>query len=270
MTRDQFIDQVSRAAIELPDTTLARLDATVELLLRWNRTINLVAKATLEEVWTRHVLDSAQLHRLIPPEARNLADLGSGAGFPGLVLAAMRPDLNVILVESDSRKAAFLAEAARHMKLALPPRIVIGRIEAIPALEADILTARALAPLPKLLEWADRHRSDTAICLFHKGKGWQAELTDAMQDWDIQSQPFASVTDRDSVVLRIGHYRRHATGRPDSGRPHSRRPDAGHPARGSSAPQRPATAPVRDRQSKGRRGKDNDGDQPRHRPGGSR
>ncbi len=92
------------------------------------------------------------------------------------------------------------------MALQKPPRIVIGRIEDVPPAKADVVTARALAPLGQLLAWADRHRTDTAICLFHKGKGWQAELTEAMKDWDIPCQPLSSKTDRDAVILRIGSY----------------------------------------------------------------
>ena len=118
----------------------------------------------------------------------------------------MRPDLDIVLIESDARKAAFLGEAARRMDLRKPPRIVVGRAEAVPPAEADVVTARALAPLGQLLEWAAPHRTDTAICLFHKGKGWQAELTEAMKDWDIVSRPFSSVTDRDAVILRIDSF----------------------------------------------------------------
>jgi 16S rRNA (guanine527-N7)-methyltransferase len=113
------------------------------------------------------------------------------------------------------------------MGLKKPPRIMIGRIEEISSVKADVVTARALAPLGQLLTWASRHRIDTAICLFHKGKGWQSELTGAMKDWDIACQPLTSVTDRDAVILRIGSY---------------------------------TSTDVRDRQSKGRRGQNHDGD----------
>jgi 16S rRNA (guanine527-N7)-methyltransferase len=122
-------------------------------------------------------------------------------------VAALRPDLAVTLIESDARKAAFLGEAARRMTLEKPPKIVIGRIEAVTPTPADVITARALAPLGQLLTWADRHRTDTAICLFHKGKGWQVEVTEAMKDWDIPLRTFNSVTDLDAVILRIGPYR---------------------------------------------------------------
>jgi 16S rRNA (guanine527-N7)-methyltransferase len=93
------------------------------------------------------------------------------------------------------------------MGLEKPPKIVIGRIEAVAPAAADVITARALAPLGQSLVLADRHRTDTAICLFHKGKGWQAEVSEAMKDWDIPHQAITSVTDLDAVILRIGPYR---------------------------------------------------------------
>ncbi len=195
----QFDPAVSRE-------TLAALAAYLETLAKWQKAINLVGPATIADAWTRHIVDSAQLLPLIPAGARRLADLGTGAGFPGLVLAAMRPELEVILIESDARKAAFLGGAGRRMGLKNMPKIVIGRLEAVPPAKADIVTARALAPLKQLLVWADRHRADPAICLFHKGKDWQSELTEARRDWDIEAQPLPSVTDRDSVLLRITRY----------------------------------------------------------------
>jgi 16S rRNA (guanine527-N7)-methyltransferase len=187
--------------------TLGRLETMVEVLLHWQKAINLVGRATLDDVWTRHILDSAQLAPLIPMGAKGLIDLGSGAGFPGLVLATLRPELDVTLIESDARKSAYLGEAARRMGLPKQPKLVISRIEAAPPAQAHVVTARALAPLGQLLAWADRHRSSPAICLFHKGKGWQAELTGAMKDWEIECTPQPSVTDSDAVILRIGSYR---------------------------------------------------------------
>jgi len=178
----------------------------VSTLARWQKTINLVGRSTVDDIWGRHILDSAQLIPSIPTKAQRLADLGSGAGFPGLVVAAFRPDLEVVLIEADARKAAFLGEAARRMGLERQPRIVVGRIEAAAPAQADVVTARALAPLSQLLAWAQHHRTDTAICLFHKGKGWQGELTEAMKAWDIDVRPLSSVTDRDAVILRIGSY----------------------------------------------------------------
>ncbi len=223
-----FLRQMRELGVDVSRETSDQLEALVSTLVRWQKAINLVGRTTIEDVWARHVLDSAQLVPLIPAEAKSLADLGSGGGFPGLVLAALRPDLDMTLIEVDARKAAFLGEASRRMGLKTPPRIVIGRIEEAPAAKADVVTARALAPLSQLLGWADRHRTDTAICLFHKGKGWQAELTEAMKDWDIPCHPLNSITDRDAVILRIGSYT--------------------------------ARAGVRDRQPKGRRRQDHDSD----------
>jgi len=187
--------------------TTDQLEAMVATLGRWQKAINLVGKATLQDIWSRHILDSAQLVPLIPQDAKSLTDLGSGGGFPGLVVAALRPDLDITLIESDARKGAYLGEAARRMGLVKPPKVVIGRIEAVPPAKAEVVTARALAPLGQLLAWASPHRADPAICLFHKGKGWQVELTEAGLDWDIEAQPFPSATDRDAVLLRIAAYR---------------------------------------------------------------
>jgi 16S rRNA (guanine527-N7)-methyltransferase len=187
--------------------TLARLETMVETLLRWQKAINLVGRATLDDIWTRHILDSAQLAPLIPAAAKSLVDLGSGGGFPGLVLAVLRPELDVTLIESDARKSAYLGEAARKMGLPKQPKIVVSRIEAAPPANADVVAARAVAPLSQLLAWADRHRSSHAICLFHKGKDWKVELTGAMKDWEIECTPQPSVTNRDAVILRIGSYR---------------------------------------------------------------
>jgi 16S rRNA (guanine527-N7)-methyltransferase len=201
-----FLEEMQELRVVVSRETRDQLEALVHTLGRWQKAINLVGKGTLEDIWIRHVLDSAQLLPLIPKGARHLADLGSGGGFPGLVLAALRPELQVTMIESDARKGAFLGEAGRRMGLKTPPKIVISRIEAAPSTGADVVTARALAPLGQLLVWAAPHRADTAICLFHKGKGWQAEVTDAKKDWDLEAQPFSSVTDRDSVLLRISQF----------------------------------------------------------------
>jgi 16S rRNA (guanine527-N7)-methyltransferase len=227
MSQGQFLRKMQELGVDVSRETQDQLETLVATLGRWQKAINLVGRATLDDIWTRHILDSAQIAGLIPKTAKTLADLGSGAGFPGLVVAALRPELDVTLIEVDARKAAFLGEAARRMALKKLPRIVIKRIEEAEPAAADVVTARALAPLGQLLAWADRHRMDTAICLFHKGKGWQGELTGAMKDWDIECQPLTSVTDRDAVILRIGSY---------------------------------SPADIRDRQSEGRRREDHDRD----------
>ncbi len=205
--RELFLEEMRELRVDVSRETRDQLEAMVFTLGRWQKAINLVGKATLEDIWVRHVLDSAQLVPLIPKDARTLADLGSGGGFPGLVLAALRPDLAVTLIESDARKGACLGEAGRRMGLKNQPKVVISRIETAPPAAADVVTARALAPLGQLLGWAAPHRADPAICLFHKGKGWQVEVTTAKKDWDFEAQPFSSVTDRDSVLLRISQLR---------------------------------------------------------------
>ena len=205
--RALFLEEMRALGVDVSRETQDQIEAMVLTLGRWQKAINLIGKATLEEVWIRHILDSAQIVPLLPEGTRSLTDLGSGAGFPGLVLAAMRPDLDVTMIESDVRKGAYLGEAARRMGLAKMPKVMIGRIEAVVPQKADVVTARALAPLGQLLVWASAHRADNAICLFHKGKGWQGELTEAGQDWEIEAQPFSSVTDRDAVLLRIAAYR---------------------------------------------------------------
>ncbi len=204
--RELFLEEMRELRVDVSRETRDQLEALVHTLGRWQKAINLVGKGTLEDIWVRHILDSAQLFPLIPKQARTLADLGSGGGFPGLVLAALRPDLQVTLIESDARKGAFLGEAGRRMGLKALPKIVISRIEAAAPAGADVVTARALAPLGQLLVWAAPHKGDTAICLFHKGKGWQGEVTEAKKDWDFEAQPFSSVTDRESVLLRINQF----------------------------------------------------------------
>ena len=201
-----FLEEMQDLRVDVSRETRDQLETLVHTLGRWQKAINLIGKATLEDIWIRHILDSAQLLPLIPKTAQKLVDLGSGGGFPGLVLAALRPGLEVTLIESDARKGAFLGEAGRRMGLKNQPKVVVARIEGAPPSQADVVTARAVAPLGQLLAWAAPHRTDTAICLFHKGKGWQAELVEAMKDWEVQSQPFASVTDRDAVLLRISQF----------------------------------------------------------------
>ncbi|GAB4381915.1 16S rRNA (guanine(527)-N(7))-methyltransferase RsmG [Albidovulum sp.] len=201
MTKELFRD-----AWPVSRETLDRLEALAALLTRWNPRINLVSARTLPQLWTRHFLDSAQLLDLAPPAARHWADLGSGGGFPGLVVAILaaeqRPGLAVTLVESDQRKAAFLQTAARTLGLDL--RVVAARIEAVPPLAADILSARALAPLPVLLSHAERHLAAGGTALFPKGASLARELAEALESWRFSHKKIASLTDPDSVILSIG------------------------------------------------------------------
>jgi 16S rRNA (guanine527-N7)-methyltransferase len=158
--------------------TLAALEGYAALLEKWNRKINLVGRDTLADLWRRHFLDSAQLLPLLPaaPEgrARVIADLGSGAGFPGLVLAILGAG-EVHLVESDRKKCAFLREAARVAGAQV--EFHAQRIEEVAGLEADVVTARALAPLEKLVAYARPLLRSGGTALFLKGRGAEEELT---------------------------------------------------------------------------------------------
>lgn len=180
--------------------TLRRLAAYAELLVKWQARINLVGLETIPDLWSRHILDSAQLFPLIPSTARRLVDLGSGAGFPGLVLAVMgAPDVH--LVESDARKCAFLREAARVTGTMVT--VLNKRAEQIPPLNADVVTARALAPLAKLLDWAAPHLAPGGQCLFLKGRGADDELTATAKEWNIAVDRVPSLTDPAGLVLQL-------------------------------------------------------------------
>ena len=193
--------------------TCERLEAYIALLTRWNARINLVAPATIGAVWTRHIADSAQLFDLAPASASTWIDLGSGAGFPGLPVAALAaeksPHLHLTLVESNTRKAAFLTTAAREMGLdvTVEPR----RTEALPARAYGVVSARALAPLDRLCALANRFSGRTTgrqagpgtVFLFPKGAGLDSELTAATAHWHIRAERIASRTDRSAAVLRI-------------------------------------------------------------------
>lgn len=180
--------------------TLARLETYLALLIKWNRRINLVGRGTLDDPWRRHMLDSAQLFALLPPDARRVADMGSGAGFPGMVLAIMGvPDMH--LIEADQRKAAFLREVARVTETAVT--IHGKRLDSVPNLMADAVTARALAPLPRLLRYARRLLKPGGLGLFLKGESLDTELTDAKSAWYIDYDKVPSATNPESSILVV-------------------------------------------------------------------
>ncbi|OYD86111.1 16S rRNA (guanine(527)-N(7))-methyltransferase RsmG [Azospirillum brasilense] len=180
--------------------TLDRLAAYEATLRKWQPKINLVGPSTLPDAWRRHFLDSAQLYPLLPEGARVLVDLGSGAGFPGLVLAIMGvPEVH--LVESDSRKCAFLREAARVAGASVT--VHNKRIEAAPPIAADVVTARALAPLNDLLNWAYPFLQDRGAALFPKGQNVADELTDTTKYWKMRTERFDSRTDPTGTILRV-------------------------------------------------------------------
>lgn len=207
--RERVLGQL-RAALGVSRETCGRIDAYVELLLKWTKSINLISKSSAEEIWTRHVADSTQLWALRPAAARHWLDLGAGGGLPGLVIAILAaelaPEMQVTLIESDLRKAAFLQTAARD--LGLPVRILAERIEAAPPQDAEVISARALAPLAELLAMAERHAAPGAILLFPKGRSAAEELTAARAIWHVDAEAIPSQTDPASAILRIGDFRR--------------------------------------------------------------
>lgn len=184
----------------VPRETLDRLAAYEALLRKWNPTINLVSRTTLADAWARHFADSAQLFALVPPGTHTLVDLGSGAGFPGLVLAILGvPEVH--LVESDQRKGAFLREVARAT--GAPVTVHTARIEAAKVPPADVVSARALADLSDLLPMAVRILKPGGICLFPKGKTAADELTRAGDSWTMRVERFPSRTDPAATLLRL-------------------------------------------------------------------
>lgn len=196
------------AAYAVSRETADRLALYADLLRQWQRTINLVAPSTLDAVWQRHMADSAQLLALAPATPEHWVDVGSGAGFPGLVIAILLAEHGappVTLVESDTRKAAFLAEVARRTGVTVDIRA--SRIEK-PATRinlppARVVSARALAPLGKLLALTAPYLRPDGTALFLKGRDWAAELSEAEQDWHFTAEAIASRTDAEARVLRL-------------------------------------------------------------------
>jgi 16S rRNA (guanine527-N7)-methyltransferase len=185
--------------------TIGKLLAYEALLRQWQKTINLVAPSTLDDIWDRHFADSAQLLALAPAEARTWLDLGSGAGFPGLVLAVLLADrggTSMALIESDTRKAAFLREVARQT--GAPVDILCTRIEkSATHAKLDVITARALAPLPRLLDLAAPYFTADTEGLFLKGREAQAEVDQALKRWDFSVALHQSQTDREGRVVEV-------------------------------------------------------------------
>ena len=185
--------------VDVSRETQERLAAYVALLTKWNAKINLVGPATLPDVWRRHILDSAQIHAQVAGVG-TLVDLGSGAGLPGLILAILGGP-QVHLIESDARKCAFLHEAARVTGTSVT--IHNKRIEAAPAIEADIVTARALAPLVQLLDHAVRFLKPGGKCVFLKGARQADELTEARKTWHMVVTERPSRSDPSGTILEV-------------------------------------------------------------------
>jgi 16S rRNA (guanine527-N7)-methyltransferase len=182
-----------------------RLHRFAELLLRWNAKLNLIAAGDAAVIWDRHIADSLQLVKLMPPETVRAIDLGTGGGFPGLVLA-IATGIRFDLIESDRRKAAFLRTAV--LETGATATVHNCRIEDAAVPPAPLVTARALAPLPRLLDLAAPMLAPDGICLFLKGAKTAEEMIAAQLHWTMRSETIQSETSSDGVVLRISAPRR--------------------------------------------------------------
>jgi len=182
-----------------------RLRQYADLVLRWNRTINLISKGDEPHIWTRHIEDSLNLIPHLPQTFSHAIDLGSGAGFPGLVLA-IATNQSFVLIESDQRKAAFLREAARVT--GAPATIHAVRAESANLPPAPLITARALAPLATLLSWAHPLLAPGGCCVFPKGRTAEDELTVARRQWHMHVEQWPSPLDPSAHILRLSEIAR--------------------------------------------------------------
>ena len=189
------------AELDVSRETIEMLDLYAERLKQWNSKINLVSPKSLPDLWTRHFFDSAQLAGFADG-ATSWGDLGSGGGFPGAVIAILRgASKNTVLVEADQRKAAFLRTVSRETT---GFQVVNARIEETPPLDADVISARALAPLPLLLELIARHLKPEVRAILLKGKNAPHEVRDALEHWRFDCETYPSKTDPEAVILSIG------------------------------------------------------------------
>jgi 16S rRNA (guanine527-N7)-methyltransferase len=210
--RSEFASELKALGINVPRGTLDKLETYAALLAKWQARINLVGPATLPDLWRRHFLDSAQLLPIMDSlpragEGRTLIDLGSGAGFPGLVLAIMT-EWRVHLIDSDQRKCAFLRQAALDCGVLDRVTIHARRIEQVTGITADVVTARACAPLDALLGLAAPFVGEEGACLFLKGAQAEEELTQARRRWTMRVESRGSLSDPGGSILIITQFKR--------------------------------------------------------------
>ena len=203
------------AQLNVSRETQDRLEIYVDLLKRWQKSINLVSSATLDDVWRRHILDSGQIFRLLSDPRGQVMDIGSGAGLPGLILAIMgagSAEKPVMLVESDERKCAFLAVAARQCGIKV--KIRNARLEHLDPIFPDTITARAMAPLERLLAWTAQQHHPGLECLFLKGERVEEEMTCLADYPGISVDTVASLTSPEGVILKLSGFTADASAGP--------------------------------------------------------
>lgn len=208
MTESDFEDFFSANGQNVPRGTFLHLQTYQHLLETWQKKLNLVSPASLPKAWERHFLDSCQLLPYLPKGEKSLIDMGSGAGFPGLVLAMLRPDdLHVTLVEADFKKCVFLENVSRGTFLSVT--VLCSRIESLnPLLQADVITSRGLASLSQLLNYAFPLMKPSSIGLFLKGKDAEKEIEEAHKKWDFTLEIYPSLTDSTGRILKIEHLKK--------------------------------------------------------------
>ncbi|KIC24352.1 MULTISPECIES: 16S rRNA (guanine(527)-N(7))-methyltransferase RsmG [unclassified Leisingera] len=184
--------------------TFERLEIFERVIRKWNPKINLVSRSSLDELWTRHIADSVQVFRSVDAP-KHWVDIGSGGGFPGVVVALLAadetPETKITLIESDQRKSAFLRTAARECGASIT--VLSSRIEQVEPQSADVLSARALAGLSDLLGFAERHLAADGVCVFPKGENWKKEVDNARQQWRFELETTKSLTEPEAVILKI-------------------------------------------------------------------
>ncbi|WP_342069421.1 16S rRNA (guanine(527)-N(7))-methyltransferase RsmG [Yoonia algicola] len=193
------------AGVNVSRETMTELEAFAALVAKWTSKINLIARGTVDTIWDRHIVDSVQLYKFAPKTYEKWVDIGSGGGFPGIVMAIlakeMNPQAQFVLIESDQRKATFLRTAARELGLSV--EVFARRIEEVPAQNADVVSARALTALSGLLPLTKQHLKSEGLGLFHKGRQSAQEVAEARKNWSFELEDFASITDPDARILAI-------------------------------------------------------------------
>lgn len=202
--REDIFSLLNRHA-DVPCETFERLVAYHDLLLRWQAKVNLIGPDTVGDVWSRHFIDSIQLLKFLPGKHLSVLDIGSGAGFPGMVLAICGV-ANVTLAEVDQKKVIFLKEVARVTNT--PVVIHAARVEALEEKVFDVVTSRACSALTTLLDYSSRFVSCETFCLFPKGRNYTKEVDDAQTKWNFQLETAPSVTDTQGVILKISQVER--------------------------------------------------------------
>ncbi|SFL78266.1 16S rRNA (guanine(527)-N(7))-methyltransferase RsmG [Shimia aestuarii] len=198
------------STLDVSRETSERLKVLAALLEKWNPRINLVSKSTISALWTRHILDSAQIFNLATHPVPHWVDIGSGGGFPGLVIAIMAAETQspagLTMIESDHRKCTFLRTVLRETGVSAT--VITDRIEKAAPQSADILSARALADLTALFSFTERHLRKGGTALFPKGANWEKEVRTAQESWSFNLEVIQSITEPEAVILKVGDLER--------------------------------------------------------------